>query len=462
MDSNVDFEENEILELKKSTSELKEAIISIAAILNKHRKGELYFGIKNDGSVVGQDIGEQTIRDVSKAVSDNIEPRIYPEISRVILAGKDCVRVIFQGNESPYFAYGRAYMRVGDDDRKVSARELENLFLVRNKSGLRWDNKYSDVEVSEIDEALLKRYVEKGQSAERINFDFKDVKTTLQKLKLIANNRILNAAEVLFCEDNPLEVQAAVFAGTDKTTFLDIKVFRGTLFGILRQCELYISERMNWRVEFKDFKRVEIPEIPVDALREALVNSLCHRDYFRAESNKVAIFKDRIKIYNPGEFTARFEPSDYIHGDAESVQRNPLISEILYFSKDVERWGTGIRRIYEECTENDVKVEFRKERGGFSTMFYRSPEHEGAFVGTTGNRFPEEVPRRSSEKTSEKTSEKIILLIKENPSISAKEIAGKLGVSSRAIEMQIAKLKKNNIITRIGPAKGGHWEVVGR
>ena len=210
MDSNVDFEENEILELKKSTSELKEAIISIAAIRNKHRKGELYFGIKNDGSVVGQDIGEQTIRDVSKAVSDNIEPRIYPEIRRVILDGKDCVRVIFQGNESPYFAYGRAYIRVGDDDRKVSARELENLFLVRNKSGLRWDNKYSDIEVSEIDEALLRRYVEKGQSAERINFDFKDVTTTLRKLKLIADNRILNATEVLFCEDNSLEVQAAV------------------------------------------------------------------------------------------------------------------------------------------------------------------------------------------------------------------------------------------------------------
>lgn len=134
----------------------------------------------------------------------------------------------------------------------------------------------------------------------------------------------------------------------------------------------------------------------------------------------------------------------------------------LYFGikndGSVERWGTGIRRIYEECTENDVKVEFRKEKGGFSTVFYRSPGYGGAFVGTTGNQFPEKVPRRSSEKT----SEKIILLIKENPSISAKEIAEKLGVSPRAIEMQIAKLKKNNIITRIGPAKGGHWEVVGK
>jgi ATP-dependent DNA helicase RecG len=448
------FKESENLELKKSTSELKEAIISIAAILNKHHKGEIYFGIKNDGSVVGQDIGEQTIRDVSKAVSDNIEPRIYPEISRVTLDGKDCVRVAFQGSESPYFAYGRAYMRVGDDDKKVSAKELENLFLVKNKSGLRWDNKYSNVEVSEIEEALLKKYVEKGQSAGRINFDYKDVKTTLRKLKLITNNRILNAAEVLFCEDNPLEVQAAVFAGTDKTTFLDIKVFRGTLFDILRQCELYISERMNWRVEFKDFKRVEIPEIPVDAIREALVNSLCHRDYFRAESNKVAIFRDRIKIYNPGEFTARFEPSDYIHGDAESVHRNPLISEILYFSKDVERWGTGIRRIYDECTENDVKVEFKKEKGGFSTIFYRIPESGEDLVGTTVNQFPEKVPRKSSQK--------ILTIMRENPRVTIAELAQIIGLSDRAVKKNIKKLKEEGLLKRVGPDKGGYWEVVGK
>ncbi|MEA1895955.1 MAG: ATP-binding protein [Euryarchaeota archaeon] len=95
------FKETETPELNKSTSESKEAIISIAAILNKHREGELYFGIGNDGSVMGPDIGEQTIRDVLKAVSDNMEPGIYPEISRVLLDGKDCVRVISRGNESP-------------------------------------------------------------------------------------------------------------------------------------------------------------------------------------------------------------------------------------------------------------------------------------------------------------------------------------------------------------------------
>jgi len=74
------FEESEILELKRSTSELKEAIISIAAILNKHQRGELYFGIRNDGAVVGQMVNDKTIRDISKAIGDHIEPKI-PNLS---------------------------------------------------------------------------------------------------------------------------------------------------------------------------------------------------------------------------------------------------------------------------------------------------------------------------------------------------------------------------------------------
>ena len=79
------FEESETLEFKKSTSELKEAVISIGAILNKHQKGKLYFGIKNDGTVIGHGIGKKTLRDISKTISDHIEPKIFPKINEITL-----------------------------------------------------------------------------------------------------------------------------------------------------------------------------------------------------------------------------------------------------------------------------------------------------------------------------------------------------------------------------------------
>ncbi len=225
--------ESETVELKRSTSELKEGVVSVAAILNKHRGGEIYFGVRNDGAVVGQAVSEKTLRDVSRALSEAIEPRIYPEVERVKLSGKDCIKVRFSGNDAPYLAFGRGYMRVGEEDRRLSARELERLFLSRNRDNARWESELSDRRLSEAHAPTVRRAVKKANLAGRLDFRFESVKATLNKLQLMRGGRLLKAAEALFCADNPLKVKAAVFAGTDKTTFLDIKEFEGTIFSLL-------------------------------------------------------------------------------------------------------------------------------------------------------------------------------------------------------------------------------------
>lgn len=80
-------------------------------------------------------------------------------------------------------------------------------------------------------------------------------------------------------------------------------------------------------------QRKEIPEIPADAIREALINSFCHKDYGACQSNEVAIYKDRVEIYNPGSFPEGYKPEDFISGDERPVRRNPLITSILYYSR---------------------------------------------------------------------------------------------------------------------------------
>ena len=132
MKNQAKFGETETMELKKSTSELKEGIISMVSIPNKRRNGELYFGIRNDGKIIGQDISEKTLRDISRSVSDHIEPRVFPKIEEITLEGKKCIRVEFSGCDVPYYAYGRAYIRVGVEDRQVSAKELEKLILEKS------------------------------------------------------------------------------------------------------------------------------------------------------------------------------------------------------------------------------------------------------------------------------------------------------------------------------------------
>ena len=113
----------------------------------------------------------------------------------------------------------------------------------------------------------------------------------------------------------------------------------------------------------------------MDAVREALMNSFCHKDYGACQSNEVTIHPDRVEIYNPGTFPAGLSPKDFIDGNQRPVRRNPLIASILYYSKDIESFGTGLKRIVDACNESNCRCEFEVQKSGFVVIFYR-PETE--------------------------------------------------------------------------------------
>lgn len=131
--------ETETLEFKKTTAELKEAVISIGAILNKHHKGELYFGLLPDGTPKGQDVSEKTLREISQAIANHIEPQIFPEIRAVQIDGRQCVLVRFEGYNTPYFAYDVARIRVADEDRVMSQQELVSYLRRRDGGEDAWE-----------------------------------------------------------------------------------------------------------------------------------------------------------------------------------------------------------------------------------------------------------------------------------------------------------------------------------
>lgn len=364
--------ETETLEFKKSTGELKEGIISIASILNKHQKGELYFGVRPDGTPIGQDISEKTLREISQAIANHIEPQIFPEITAVHIDEHECVLVRFEGYNTPYLAYDVARIRVADEDKTMSQQELV-AYLRRMDSGKdTWERNISNFSAEQVDEDKVKQYIEKGHAAKRIEFEYTDKVTALNKLLLTDGTQLLNAGMVLFCENMYTELQMAIFAGTERLTFLDIQRNRGTVFELVSLAEKYIMANIHWRVKFDgSLQRKEIPEIPTDAIREALINSFCHKDYGACQSNEVAIYKDRVEIYNPGKFPDGYEPEDFISGEERPVRRNPLITSILYYSKDVESFGTGLKRISDACKESECKFDFKILKSGFVVVFYR-------------------------------------------------------------------------------------------
>jgi ATP-dependent DNA helicase RecG len=451
--------ENEKLEFKKSTAELREGVISMTAILNKHGGGELYFGVRNDGTPLGMDISEKTLRDVSEAVSNHIEPKFYPEINAVYVGDAHCIHVKFSGNNAPYYAYGRAYIRVADADRQMSAAELESYILKKNVGRDTWDGDISHKTIADVEEAVLRNYIDRANRAGRIDFSYTSNAEVLNKLSVTEDGKLKNAADVLFCGSTSLEIQMAIFAGPERLTFIDIDRKNGSVTELVEIAEKYIRSNIRWRVVLDgSIQRKEIPEIPIEALREAIINSYCHRQYTSSQNNEVTIHPNRIEIYNPGTFPEGLTPQDFINGKGRSVKRNPLLAQLMYYSKDIESFGTGLKRITEACEAAGVKVGFQMLKLGFAVVFYRPDEK---FEISTDTDVGVNVGRNVGTNSGvNETQGKILSLISDNPHLTAKQLGGFLGISKRRAESNLKVLKEKNLIRRIGATKNGYWEII--
>ncbi len=357
------MKESETLEFKRSTSELKEAVKSIVAILNKHGKGDLYFGMKNDGTIIGQTITEKTLRDVSRAISDNIEPRIYPEIERT----DNCIKVSFEGNEQPYFAYGRAYKRVADEDRQISAKELENIILKKNKEKIQWD---ADICVKAgLRDISVDKFSSLTKDSKRIDIENESKGTILKKLNLLKDGKLTNAAVLLFAK-NPemflgnITVRCGRFKGVEKEEFLDMKDFNGNLFDDLDNIINFIKEHLNLKAKIRGMRRIESWELPLEVLRESVINALIHRDYAKPGYIYVKIYDDTITVSNPGKLPEELSIEDLFR-EHESIPKNILLADTFYFAGYIDTWGRGILNIIKTLEESNMDKPSFEQSGGY-------------------------------------------------------------------------------------------------
>jgi ATP-dependent DNA helicase RecG len=442
------FIESETLELKKSTSEIKEAVISISSILNKHQHGELYFGIKNSGDVTGQNITEKTLRDVSKAISDNIEPKIYPLIKHIKLKGKSCIKVQFKGTNIPYYAHGRAYIRVADEDRQLSAKELEGLILKKNKDKLRWDTEIcKEAKLSDISAKKLKSFLKNA------GLKYDTLRSDLEKLKLLSDGKLCNTAVILFAKKPQAffpnaRLRCAVFGTTDTSFTIDMQDFEGDLFFLIEKAEEYILKNIHIGMKLEGLRRIDVPEIDKAAFREAIINAFCHRDYREYDSVNIAVFKDHIEIRSPGLLYGGLT-IETIKTKMVSERRNELIAEMLHRVHFIEKWGRGIRLILSK----EPDTEFSEVGTKFVTMFKRRSYIEEVKKGA------ESWVKKLGEKLGENEN-RIVEIVVTNKFVTIPELSKMLKISTTAVENNIAKLKAKKILKRIGPDKGGHWEVI--
>jgi ATP-dependent DNA helicase RecG len=438
--------ESETVELKTSLAELKQGLTSLVAMLNKHGQADLWFGVSPSGQPVGMTVTDKTLRDVSQALAAHIEPRLYPEITSMEVTGKTCLRVQATGHQKPYFAYGRAYMRVADEDRQMSARELESLILSRNSAAMRWDNAPSTTALAELSETKIRRFVE------RAGLPWDNTANALAKLGLVKGGQLLNAARLFFA-DQPIQLRCAVFASTTSATIIDRHDFDGDVLELIDEAEKYILKNIHIGMRLEGMRRVDVPEISRAALREAVINAFCHRDWRDPDYIQIAIYKNRVEIRNPGGLFDGLTFEAMRRGNV-SHRRNPLIADLFRRIDMVEAWGRGMPLIL----ENAPTVEFRE----IARLFIASFERPSATLETspeTGPKTSLETGLENAKKTPKKHQETILRHLLQHPQASVPELIDATGLSTNGVKYHLNQLKQAGKLRRVGPTKGGRWEV---
>lgn len=448
--------ESETTELKKSLAELKQGLVSLAAMLNKHGQAELWFGIAPNGKAVGLEINEKTLRDVSQAIAAHIEPAIYPQITQQLIEGKQCLQIKAEGWQQPYLAYGRAYMRVADEDKKLSASELKNLILQNNQDALRWENEPSSLTLEQLNPEKISRFLA------RANLPQDTAANALEKLDLLRQGALVNAAKLFFA-DAPIQLRCAVFATTTSSTIIDRHDFDGDILELIEEAEKYALKNIHIGMRLEGLRRVDVPEISLKAIREALVNAFCHRDWRDPDFVQVAVFKDRLEIRSPGSLYGNLTFDEIRQGNV-SRRRNPKIAELLRRIHLVEAWGRGVPLIL----ENAPSTSFDEIGGLFITRFNRPSALEAsqdapAIRQETSLKTTQELPQATQETTQElpRTTQEILLQhLRSQPGITTVELARVTGLSPDGVKYHLNQLKRTGKLRRHGPTKGGYWEVV--
>lgn len=377
----IEKKESQTLEFKKSTSLIKPIFQTLCGFLNGYG-GTVLVGVTDSGKIVGQEVTDSTKKEIANEIS-KIEPPVQISTTFVPVGdGKEVIVLqVHKSGYAPCVFDGRAYQRIQSATSKMPQHQYEQLLVERNHLNYAWDELLSTgCTINDLDHEEILGTIKQGIAVNRISLASKsdDIEEILNKFELSRDGHITNAAVVLFAKNvqpnyPQCQIKMARFNGKDKLGgFLDSKIIYGNAFTILHEASLFLQRHLSVASFFQEnsIVRIDKPDLPVLAVREALVNAICHRDYSnRSSTITMAIYEDKLEIWSDGNLPKGITIDD-LKKKHPSKQRNKLISDIIYKRGLVEKWGTGTLAMINLCKEHGVsEPTFEEYSGGFSVTF---------------------------------------------------------------------------------------------
>lgn len=453
--------ESETLEFKESTGTRREAAMTVCAFLNQNG-GQVLFGVLDNGEVVGQQVGGQTIEDLS-AEFRRIDPPAFPSIERVRVNNDRDVIIVgtSQGASRPYTYRGAAYRRVGNTTVAMSADEYNRMLFERMHSEQRWENQPADGwTVADLDRAEIQRTVadavQRGRLEEPLSRDPSDM---LRGLGLLRDDVLLRAAVVLFGDTRRLEfdmpqclLRVARFRGTDRMDFLDNRQFNGNAFTLFGNAEKFLRDTLPIAGRFEDdrFERIDEPLYPPLATREAIANALCHRDYsIGGGSVGIAVYDDRLEVTSSGSLHFGLTP-EMLFAPHESRPWNPLIARTFYRRGIIEEWGSGTLKMADMAVSAGLPTPEIADEGGAVIVRFRH------------SRFILD-PTTVMSDPSQRREAVLELLKRSEDGLARRELVAQLGntFSDKQLRRALEELRDYGLIDTSGRGRSSRWRYTG-
>ncbi len=450
--------ESETLEFKSTTGTRREAARTVCAMLNQ-RGGHVLFGVTSRGDVVGQQVSERTIEEVSAEIQ-RIDPPAFPEIERVQVAeDREVIAVrVNQGSARPYQYRGTAYRRVGNTTVALSTEEYNRVLFERMHSEKRWENQpATGWSVEDLDVAEIRNTVAEAVRIGRLNEPgSREPEDLLRGLGLIRDGVLFRAAAVLFSNAERLEfempqclLRVARFRGLDRSEFLDNRQFNGNALELLSSAERFLRDTLPIASRFEPgrIQRIDEPLYPPLATREALANALCHRDYaLGGGSVGLAVYDDRLEVTSTGSLHFGLTP-DELFGPHESRPWNPLIARTFYRRGIIEEWGRGTLKMAELATSAGLPRPEIEDASGAVTVRFR----HGQVVPS----------QRSGSAVIERQNAILALLDRAEGGLALREIHAQLplDVSERQVRRALTELRDRGLAVSTGPGPAARWKL---
>lgn len=434
------LDEGKTLELKRDLSSPKGLLKTLIAFANT-AGGKVIIGVDDKTrQPLGVDSPLDEEERLGNLIADSILPRLIPSIEMITIDNKTLLIVeVFLSNSRPHYLRSEGpesgvYVRLGSSNRQADLELIAE--LRRSVEGIAFDElPMRDLSIEDLDIKTVRKLFR-----EHRQLDEQDL-ITLKMLRSEQGRLVpTKGAVLLFGLERTLHfpdawIQCGRFIGRDKTDIFDHIELDEHLPQVVESILLFLKKHAMRGADFSGIQRKDVWSIPLNILREVIINALVHSDYSqRGAPIRIAYFDDRIEVENPGILLPGMTIEDMMQGISKI--RNSVIARVFRELRLIEQWGSGIPSIMRQAQELGVRSPLIQEIGmrlRFTVFLPKPQTFEGQKSLSRSVTVAGRAGVETKKKSSEKSSEKILRLLVKNPQMTIAELAGELGITTRAV-----------------------------